>query len=86
MPAEWFEIHPVNPQKRALNHAAVTAASALGLEIWGGDAIVKGDRFSIVDFNDWPSFSRVRNDAARAIARRSLLHLRRHPATRDLNI
>jgi glutathione synthase/RimK-type ligase-like ATP-grasp enzyme len=72
--------------KRALNHAAATAASALGLEIWGGDAIVKGDRFSIVDFNDWPSFSRVRNDAARAIARRSILHLRRHPATRDLNI
>jgi glutathione synthase/RimK-type ligase-like ATP-grasp enzyme len=73
-------------QRRALNHAAATAARALGLEIWGGDAIVKGDRFSIVDFNDWPSFSRVRNDAARAIARRSLLHLRRHPATRDLNI
>jgi tRNA threonylcarbamoyl adenosine modification protein (Sua5/YciO/YrdC/YwlC family) len=22
MPAEWLEIHPVNPQKRALNHAA----------------------------------------------------------------
>jgi glutathione synthase/RimK-type ligase-like ATP-grasp enzyme len=73
-------------QRRALNHAAATAAGALGLEIWGGDAIVKGDRFSIVDFNDWPSFSRVRDDAARAIARRSLMHLRRHPATRDLNI
>jgi glutathione synthase/RimK-type ligase-like ATP-grasp enzyme len=73
-------------QRRALNHAAATAAGALSLEIWGGDAIVKGDRFSIVDFNDWPSFSRVRVDAARAIARRSLMHLRRHPATRDLNI
>jgi glutathione synthase/RimK-type ligase-like ATP-grasp enzyme len=73
-------------QRRALNHAAATAAGALGLEIWGGDAIVKGDRFSIVDFNDWPSFNRVRDDAARAIARRSLMHLRRHPATRDLNI
>lgn len=73
-------------QRRALNHAAATAAGALGLEIWGGDAIVKGNRFSIVDFNDWPSFSRVRVDAARAIARRSLMHLRRHPATRDLNI
>jgi glutathione synthase/RimK-type ligase-like ATP-grasp enzyme len=78
--------HLSDAQKRALNHAAATAASALGLEIWGGDAIVKGDRFSIVDFNDWPSFSRVRDDAARAIARRSILHLRRHPATRDLNI
>ncbi len=78
--------HLSDAQKRALNHAAATAASALGLEIWGGDAIVKDDRFSIVDFNDWPSFSRVRDDAARAIARRSILHLRRHPATRDLNI
>src|SRR3984957_9593280 len=73
-------------QKRALNHAASTAAAALGLEVWGGDAIVKGDHFSIVDFNDWPSFNRVRDDAARAIARRSLLHLRRHPAARDLNV
>ena len=32
---------------------------------------VNGDDFTIVDFNDWPSFSRVRDDAARAIARRS---------------
>jgi len=38
MPAEWLQIHPINPQKRALNHAAVTAASALGLEIWGHSA------------------------------------------------
>src|SRR5450755_2476817 len=68
-------------QKLALNHAAANAATALGLEVWGGDAIVKGDAFSIVDFNDWPSFSSVRGDAARAIARRSILHLRRHPAT-----
>ncbi len=73
-------------QKLALNHAAADAAAALGLEVWGGDAIVKGDSFSIVDFNDWPSFSRVRSDAARAIARRSILHLRRHPATRGLNV
>jgi glutathione synthase/RimK-type ligase-like ATP-grasp enzyme len=68
-------------QRRALNHAAATAAGALGLEIWGGDAIVKGDRFSIVDFNDWPSFSRVRAPAARAIARPALkLFSRPRPA------
>jgi glutathione synthase/RimK-type ligase-like ATP-grasp enzyme len=72
--------------KLALNHAASDAAAALGLEVWGGDAIVKGDDFSIVDFNDWPSFSRVRKEAARAIARRSILRLRRHPETRDLNV
>ena len=57
---------------RALAEAAGIAATALGLEAWGGDALVDGDRFTIVDFNDWPSFSRVRVPASRAIARRAL--------------
>ncbi|HEX3409805.1 MAG TPA: hypothetical protein VHS07_05965 [Candidatus Binataceae bacterium] len=78
--------HLTDAQTRALNHSTSIAASALGLEVWGGDAIFKGDSFSIVDFNDWPSFSRVRVDAARAISRRSLRHLRRHPAMRDLTV
>jgi hypothetical protein len=76
--------HLTDAKKRALNQATAIAATALGLEVWGGDAIFTGNDFSIVDFNDWPSFSRVRADAARAISRRSLLHLRRHPAMRDL--
>jgi len=64
--------------ERELRRAAERAAAALGLEVWGGDAIVGGDEATIVDFNDWPSFSRVRADAARAIARRALhlLHSR----------
>ncbi len=62
---------------RALAEAAGIAATALGLEAWGGDALVDGDRFTIVDFNDWPSFSRVRAPAARAIARRALKLLAR---------
>jgi hypothetical protein len=60
-----------------LARGAAAAATALGLETWGGDAVVDGDRFVIIDFNDWPSFSRVRETAARAIARRSLLLARR---------
>jgi hypothetical protein len=60
-----------------LAEAAGVGATALGLEAWGGDAIVDGDRFAIVDFNDWPSFSRVRAPAARAIARRALKLLSR---------
>ena len=56
--------------QRALADAANRAASALGLEIWGGDAIVNERGFTIIDFNDWPSFSRVRAQAAPAIARR----------------
>ncbi len=62
---------------RALAEASGIAATALGLEAWGGDAMVDGDRFAIVDFNDWPSFSRVRAPAARAIARRALKLLAR---------
>ena len=55
-----------------LHGAAQSAAAALGLEVWGGDAIVDGEQFKIVDFNDWPSFERVRASAAAAIARRAL--------------
>ncbi len=62
---------------RALAEAAGVAAAALGLEAWGGDAVVDGNRFAIIDFNDWPSFGRVRAPAARAIARRALKLLAR---------
>ena len=57
--------------------AATAAAGVLGLGAWGGDAILSGDRFAIIDFNDWPSFSRVRAPAARAIARRAISLLNR---------
>jgi glutathione synthase/RimK-type ligase-like ATP-grasp enzyme len=69
--------------KLGLERAARTAADALGLEIWGGDAIVIRQSFTIIDFNDWPSFERVRSLAATAIARRCLSLLRRHPVTRS---
>jgi hypothetical protein len=59
-----------------LHQAAQAAAMALGLEVWGGDAIVDGVDFKIVDFNDWPSFERVRTPAAAAIARRALERFR----------
>lgn len=37
--------------------------------VYGGDCIVKSDgTFCIIDFNDWPSFSRCREEAAQAIA------------------
>jgi glutathione synthase/RimK-type ligase-like ATP-grasp enzyme len=71
-------------QTAALQRAAAVAAEALGLEVWGGDALFDGDEFAIVDFNDWPSFSRVRDQAARAIARRSLQLLGRQAASREI--
>ena len=39
--------------------------------IYGGDCIVREDRsFVIIDFNDWPSFSRCREEAVEAIVER----------------
>lgn len=39
--------------------------------IYGGDCIVREDgSFVIIDFNDWPSFSRCREAAAEAIVKR----------------
>ncbi len=60
-----------------LADAASAAASVIGLEAWGGDAIIdRHGGFKLVDFNDWPSYSRVREQAARAIARRATRLLR----------
>ena len=44
-------------------------AEAVGIEVYGGDCIVSSDgTFCLIDFNDWPSFSRCREEAAEAIA------------------
>ncbi len=73
----YFTIQPEDEEVAeaavlALSEAALAAAAALGLEAWGGDAVLSGDRFAIIDFNDWPSYSRVRRPAARAISRRAM--------------
>jgi hypothetical protein len=53
----------------ALNHEAERLAELTGIDIYGGDAIVTSQgQFKIIDFNDWPSFSRCIGDAATAIA------------------
>jgi hypothetical protein len=58
------------------------AATALGLEIYGGDAIASADRgLQLLDLNAWPSFALYRDEAAPVIA--SYLALRfgaRRPA------
>lgn len=44
-------------------------AEVVGVQIYGGDAIVRADgSWCVIDFNDWPSFSRCRDAAADAIA------------------
>lgn len=51
-----------------LQQAAERLAAVAGVEVYGGDCIVRQDgTFCIIDFNDWPSFSRCREEAAEAI-------------------
>lgn len=48
-------------------------AGAVVVDVYGGDCIVRPDgTFCVIDFNDWPSFSRCRGEAAEAIARLAL--------------
>jgi glutathione synthase/RimK-type ligase-like ATP-grasp enzyme len=52
-----------------LRRLAWQAAKAIGLEIYGGDAIITPKQdVLLIDFNDWPSFSRCREAAANSIA------------------
>lgn len=58
------------PAVDALQQEAQRLAALTGTEIWGGDAIFSphSTSISIIDFNDWPSFSPCREEAAEAIA------------------
>jgi hypothetical protein len=52
-----------------LREVAFDAAAALGLEIFGGDAIVQANgQPMIIDLNAWPSYALYRDRAAQAIA------------------
>lgn len=53
----------------ALRRDADIVAEAIGIQVYGGDCIVREDgSYVIIDFNDWPSFASCREDAASAIA------------------
>ena len=59
--------HPLDA--RQLARLARRAAGALGLEIYGGDAIATADGgLVLLDLNAWPSFALYRDEAAPAIA------------------
>jgi glutathione synthase/RimK-type ligase-like ATP-grasp enzyme len=52
-----------------LRELAEASAKALGLHVFGGDAIIQQDSsIVIIDINDWPSFAPVRDEAAMKIA------------------
>jgi len=58
--------HPFDPDRLAgLAHAA---AAALGLEVYGGDAIATSRGLVLLDLNAWPSFALYRDEAAPVIA------------------
>lgn len=66
----------------ALRKEASRLARLTGVKVYGGDAVVDKDgNFYIIDFNDWPSFQRCREEAAEAIStyitRTSLLPTRK---------
>jgi hypothetical protein len=67
--------HPFS--ENALQTLTQRAASAIGLEVYGGDAIVTstGEIF-LIDINAWPSFALFREEAAPQIAAWLLCRLR----------
>ena len=53
-----------------LRRQAVSVGETLGLEVFGYDAILEpSGQLTVIDVNDWPSFSHFRSEAADAIAR-----------------
>jgi glutathione synthase/RimK-type ligase-like ATP-grasp enzyme len=59
--------YPFDP--RCLVTVAQRAAAALGLEVYGGDAIAtKGGTLVLIDLNAWPSFALYRDEASAEIA------------------
>lgn len=67
----------------ALNKAADKAARIVGVDIYGGDCIVTPDgNFTIINFNDWPSFSPFRADATKAIAKFILAKIKKKFSTK----
>jgi glutathione synthase/RimK-type ligase-like ATP-grasp enzyme len=53
--------------KEDMTNFAGRIARLIGMNVYGGDIIYNGDAF-VIDFNDWPSFSSIRDQAAKDIA------------------
>ena len=63
--------HHFSYSKEQLQHDAEQLSRLLQTPIYGGDAIIRADgTYVIIDFNDWPSYSRCRQEAAQAIVER----------------
>lgn len=71
---QWFyhrdqELSNYSFDPEKLKAATSLAANALGLEVYGGDAIVtRSGKIFVIDVNAWPSFALYRGEAASHIA------------------
>ncbi|MDZ7343271.1 MAG: hypothetical protein ONA90_02030 [candidate division KSB1 bacterium] len=78
----WYHLNgepPARLDEQALYHIAEAASEALGLQIYGGDAIATPDgRLMIIDVNDWPSYARFSETAAKYIARHIIKKAKEH--------
>ena len=55
--------------EKELYDICARAASVSDMAVYGGDAVIGADgSITIIDFNDWPSYSKYRDEAAEAIA------------------
>jgi hypothetical protein len=71
--------HPLDPGR--LTTLAHAAATALGLEVYGGDAIATpGGGLTLLDLNAWPSFALYRDEAAPVIASYLMRRFARGPS------
>lgn len=68
----WYYLNGINHtpfDKEHLFELASRSAGILGLDIFGGDAIISPDgSISIIDINDWPSFAPIREQSSKKIA------------------
>jgi len=69
----WYYLNGLYHTKfdeRKLHEIATASAEALGLFVFGGDAIIGRDgAITVIDINDWPSFAPVREKASHHIAK-----------------
>lgn len=68
----WYYLNGINHtpfDKEQLFELAYRSAEILGLDIFGGDAIISPNgSISIIDINDWPSFAPIREQSSKEIA------------------
>ena len=62
------EAHHYDFDAKALKIDVDRIAALTGVVMYGGDAIVRADgTYAIIDYNDWPTFSPCRDEAAAAL-------------------